>query len=268
MSSSYYSVIQYVPDQFADERVNVGVVVISPETGYSKAFFPDAERRARRLSPGAKLDFIDRLRRDLDARMPSREGQKKLGLIEPLTIDTLAEMHLERSNMLQFTAPRPSSADPEELVERLTAIYLPPLPQWHRSRGTNAVRGAIRRAIHEVGLGEHLREGVTARGRHDVYTFSFGLENGEIRHIIDAVSLGRLNKEEVRDDLHATAYRFEDLRKAHFGAPLSLVVEPGDETMLRRAQSILSDIDGAKVVVESGLPRWANKVQRQFHETA
>jgi hypothetical protein len=264
MPRTYYSVIQYVPDQFADERVNVGLVVLSPESGYAQVLFPDSERRARRLNPSVKLDITDRLQRELEARLPAKGYQGKLGLTEAMSVQELTQFHEERGNLLQFTEPKPSSADPKELTERLAAIYLPPLPHWRRARGTPAVRGAIRRAITGVGLAQHLRPEFSARGKHDLYTFSFGLENGKVHHIIEALSLSRVNKEAVREDLYATAYRFEDLRRANFEAPLSLVVGSAGSEMLKKARSIMSDVPETMVVAEEALPRWANRVEREF----
>ena len=267
MPRTYFSVVQYVPDQFADERVNIGIVLIREDGGYAKAVFPDSERRARRLSPGAKLAVIESVRNEITGRLPADGYQSRLGLEDSLDVDDLMRLHAERGNLIQFSEPRPSSADPVELTSRLTSMYLPALPHWHRARGTAAVRRSIRNAISQVGLSDLLREEVRARGKHDTYTFSFGIENGHVAHLIEATSLDRVNKEAVRDDLYAMAYRFEDLRRAEFEAPLSLVVGSEKDDLVRKARRLLGDIPRTSVVLESGLPRWAAKVERTLSAT-
>ncbi len=257
MQRSYYSVIQYVPDPFAGERVNVGLVVLSADGDFGAIEFRDSRRRAQRLSPGANLDFIDAVRDELSARLPSRGRQRKLGLVRPLTLQDLRRRYEESGNVLQFSEPRPSSAEPEQLVQRLSDMYLPRLERAQRSRGSRAVRGVIRRAILATDARDHLRAEVAVRGLHDEYSFPFGLVNGTVRHVIEALSLERSNKDEVRADLYATAYRFEDLRRADFLPPMSLVVAaaPSDE-LLGTARSVVADV-GGRLVTESEVPDWA-----------
>ena len=51
MPLSHYSVIQYVPNPTAGERVNVGLVVVSPNSTFASIRFDNAQRRAQRIAP-------------------------------------------------------------------------------------------------------------------------------------------------------------------------------------------------------------------------
>lgn len=257
MPRSHFSIIQFVPDSFADERVNIGLVVIGEDSGFARAIFPEAARRAQRLAATPPIGAIERLRRELDARSSEHGSQQRLPFGGALSLDDLVRYHDQKANALQFTDPKPSSAEPAGLLKRLEAMYLRPLPQRRRARGVRAVRGAIRRVFATVGAGDMLQPDFVIRGSHDEYTFTYGLVNGSLQHVIQATSFQKKDQGQVRDDLYSTAYQFEDLRRNKILVPMSLVVAAtpvGD--LISTARSILTDVQ-ASLVLESELEDWA-----------
>src|SRR4051812_35427524 len=117
-----YSVIQYVPDPVADERVNIGVVA-----------FSDDDVRVRFLANWDRVRHFGltdvRFLKDFARRLGgavSAEPFLPLSIGQRTTIDAkrIAEIAGEWVNGIQFTEPRASLSSVEELIAEVAQRFL------------------------------------------------------------------------------------------------------------------------------------------------
>jgi len=114
--ASRYSVIRYVPNPISEESINVGVAVFG---GGPPIFrFVADWNRARRFS-GEATEFIERFARQISDR--------QIGIFEDSGIwdeEQLRKVLGHWHNSIQFTAPRASLKEPEELIEEVSTTFL------------------------------------------------------------------------------------------------------------------------------------------------
>ncbi len=118
---SRYSVIQYVPDPIANERINIGVVAFDNNTVLTK--FVKKWERVRNFG-GEEISFL----KDFAHRM---ENGAKDGLLfpgdEPNGVpnqERLLKIAQGWMNSIQFTEPRGSLNTVNDLLEDIASTYL------------------------------------------------------------------------------------------------------------------------------------------------
>jgi hypothetical protein len=123
---SFYSVVQYVPDVLADERINVGVVA-----------WGDGRVRVRWLRDWERVRLfaghdVSNLARDL-----AREGAG-------WTEEQVVRQAGRSGSVVQFTGPRPSIRNPDQVLVVMAKLFL-------RETGREACEGQESLPIVEVG---------------------------------------------------------------------------------------------------------------------
>jgi hypothetical protein len=96
---SYYSLIQYCPDPARLECVNVGVLLLCPETGFLDAKLSQNDDRVQLLF-GPNLDLVR-----FNAAKQAIKNRLKTENIRELK--DLSEFIATRANELRITQPRP-----------------------------------------------------------------------------------------------------------------------------------------------------------------
>jgi hypothetical protein len=131
--TSRYSIIQYVPNPIADERINIGVIVFDEEI--IKVHFL---RSWERVKAFGKEDI--RFLRDFAARMVKAS---KDGLLFPhydsnnelSRVDRVRKVSREWANSIQLTEPRGSLENIESVFQDVISTYLvdeiPPQKNTH-----------------------------------------------------------------------------------------------------------------------------------------
>lgn len=101
MQKAYYSIMQYCPDRFRAEAVNLGLVMLCPETHEVRVDLISDYRRARKLFGigGDELRSLKRTARNLKHRIESANGELH-------TDEDLAGFAASRANDLRLTPPR------------------------------------------------------------------------------------------------------------------------------------------------------------------
>ena len=263
MPPNFFSVVQYVPNPTTDERVNLGLIVLSADGRGSIAKFDEAMRRARRIAPpDADLSFLAEVQRELEARLPA-SGHRRRAVANALDIQGLRRLQRDAGNVIQFTEPRASSAPVRELADHLLSLYLPPLTRRTRARGDRAVRRTVQRAFEVSGLVDRVKTNSAVTGRHGEYIFDFVFVNGGPTHVVEALSFDKRDPQEVRSELYATAYCFEDVIASKRSNRPALVVGASEPTdLLETARSIISDI-AAEFVLEDHAFSWAERLAEE-----
>src|SRR5689334_1355465 len=106
---SYYSVLQFVPDAIADERVNIGVLVAEDGQPVMMQFLKKWDRVSK--FGGVDVTFL----RDFAKRLEIQQHET-LGL-KPWTMDDLKRVSADWTNSLQFTSVRASLKPAKVLLE-------------------------------------------------------------------------------------------------------------------------------------------------------
>src|SRR5579871_518087 len=182
--TSYYTIVRYVPDPIADERVNFGVIVFGDGSVQSK-FLRDW-RRVRGFGRG-DIEFLKQFAHDVESRTADQLALPDVG--RPVDEAAIREMIGGWVNSIQFAEAKASLLSAAELLQDVADRYLlmvPPVRKRPRDR-----RAAARFAATEVTkvlaerVGREVAESLVKRnqpvqGRVDQHQFDVIVENSQV----------------------------------------------------------------------------------------
>ena len=266
--ASKYSIVQYVPNPIADERINVGVVAFN-ENEVRVKFLKDWER-VRHFG----MEDI-RFLKDF-ARGMSKAAES--GLIFPG--DNREATYQERLNQLtrnwlnsiQFTQPRGSLEDVDSLLEDIVTNYLiEPASQKLKLRDrqdaarvtTSKIRKVLQQKFKEDAK-ELLKTGYTLHGSHDDHKFDAVVANGQPYLAAQGISFEVQIPETVQKLL---SYMVLDVKNYQPNLPIVIVVLPPKkeisnyreiQKLYEKATSTYSEL-GAQVLEENEVETWVSE---------
>lgn len=218
MVASYYTVVQYVPRPVAGERVNLGLIAYAGDKVVYA--FRDDFNRARVF--GAEdvtylKEVVEELKGAIDA------GEADAGVVERL-------VH-EWNGSVQFTAPRASLRDPEELLGEIQPLFL---VGWvSRPRNYRDRRAAVTLALRTLRgvLSEESRSvvkrGVSVVGEFDEHKFDVGAVNGRVVFAAQGISFEMPERKvELIREIDATAWMIDDVRRVQPELSISVIALP------------------------------------------
>jgi Protein of unknown function (DUF3037) len=268
--ASRYSVIQYVPNPIADERINIGVLAFNERT--VKVKFVSRWERVRCFGAASDLPVI----KDFATRM---KAAAEAGLLfpgdEPGDIpghERLAKIAKGWINSIQFTAPRGSLEPLDALLEDIAATYLMERPQQQfrpRDRQgaarvtTSKIRHALERLYDTETAKSLLKAKYSVKGNRESHTFDVTVANGKPILSAHGISFEVPTPEEFRKSL---AWMISDVKAAHPSLPLAIVALPplpetSDHDHLQSLYKSTVEIYqgmGAEVLPEEKVEDWAS----------
>jgi hypothetical protein len=274
---SYYSVVQYVPDPIANERINIGVVAFGDGMILSR-FSETWERRARRFGHEKDLsyvrDFVDHIQSADRTQFLNVWGEQRVSETE---IRRIAE---EWRGSLQLTVPRASTESPALLLEGVASKFLrgraTVAPYRSRMQGMHLAAHALRMAVDAV-TGQkdeaaHLvHRYVPINGELDHHQLDVGIKNGALLHGTWAISFDINDHIKVEHDIKRTAWSVADVRKVEARVPLSIFMllsqSHSDAKQLRDAKKMFRGLD-AEVVEEDSVLDWAKTIAERVVPSA
>ena len=142
--ATYYALVQCVPDPFADERINISVVVWGD--GRIRCRFTKDWQRVRRFgAPDVTTlrDFAQRL------QYASYGVQPLAGIPGPERFDEAALEDAIRgwAGVIQFSKPRASLRDLDAVLEDVAHRALRGAGTGRRRRGRNSVAAMVQREV-------------------------------------------------------------------------------------------------------------------------
>lgn len=151
----HFTIVQYVPDPLADERINIGVIVLDDDVHYD---FLSKWSRAKSFgridhSYSRAIQFKEELEELCLGMMPATQlSIPEMMPTSKKAVDIVKEMVESWSHVIQFTRLRPSKEPAEVLLARLSDRYLRQSPTKERvgkskPQVTSAVTAAIRNVI-------------------------------------------------------------------------------------------------------------------------
>jgi hypothetical protein len=273
-----YSVIQYLPNPLADERMNVGVVVYD-ETHVRARFVADWKRL--RNFANEDLQFLKSFAADF---------QRKAKTLQPLTGDDstdvapseLRSMITNWIHSIQFTTPRASLSPAAELLLELETRYLstprrvPAVAYRDREAARAVAKRGVRLGLQNVvdpstadGL---IRERGTLEGQFDKHIFDTVVSNGRPYFAVQAISFEMPDTSTLRRTIDATAWRVDDVHSLNPELPLGVLMLLPEQIsmgfgrahdMMERAKRVFESIGADVFVEEKTVLEWSEKVARR-----
>ncbi|MDJ0621100.1 MAG: DUF3037 domain-containing protein [Calothrix sp. MO_192.B10] len=229
--ASRYSVIQYVPDPIADERINIGVVAFNNNT--VRVRFVSNWERVRHFG----LQDIEFLK-DFARQMNNEAKQGLLFPCEKFSELTNQERIIKISrgwiNSIQFTEPRGSLDTVDELLEDIASTYLHEKNSALESKIKVRDRQATARIIKSKTLsalkrefGDHARELLKVNyeipGSSTSNKFDVVVANGKPYFAAHGISFEVDIPDTLKD---AVMWRISDVKSLQPNFPLAIFVLP------------------------------------------
>lgn len=273
--ASFYSIVQFVPDLVADERINIGAFTFGD--GRVRCHFLGNWARVQRFSP-QDISFLRDFARDMAAacrrmRQVDIAGRKRLGE------DELRRMIAHWGNGIQFTQPRASLDTPDELLDEVAGRFLrEPVTQRRERRDRRAAAGlaagSLIAALLRRGADERTAEHLVQRhepvaGKSGDHDFDVVLRNGVVYSAARALSFEIRGAEALSDEIGAAAWAIADVHRRDPSLPLGVVLLPpvdGSKTYGQAVQTFES-LD-APILTEGNLAEWASGVVERLPEQA
>ncbi|MFZ4665841.1 MAG: DUF3037 domain-containing protein [Prochlorotrichaceae cyanobacterium] len=268
--ASRYSVIQYVPNPIADERINIGVIAFD-ENGVKVQFLSQWDR-VRSFGSSSDLTTI----KDFAHRMKAAAAE---GLLFPgdesnhiPQHERLAKVSKGWINSIQFTEPRGSLETLDGLLEDIAETYLMESAQKKvtlRDRQiaarvtTSGIRKALEHRYDADKAKNLLKSKYLLKGRRQNHTFDVTVANGHAILSAHGISFEVQTPEDLRESL---AWKIADFKEEQPKFPLAVVALPPVVTTPDHDK--LSDLYqqtvktykslGAEVVTEEKIEAWAS----------
>jgi hypothetical protein len=268
---SRYSIIQYVPNLIADERINIGVLV-----------FDDTLVRVKFLTKWNRVqhfeltDDILFLRDFAHQMQKAAEAELLFPGDQPNDLpkhERLIKVARGWMNSIQFTEPRASLEDVENLLEDAVRTYLvePPVKEKKlRDRtaaaqiATSNVRRVLKQQYGDNKARELLKVDALLKGSRLEHKFDVTVANGRPFFVAHGISFEVQTPEQTVGDL---AFKIIDVKESKPNLPLAVVVLPptqgtSDRGRLERVyqQTIATYKDlGANVLKEDQVEPWVSE---------
>lgn len=272
---SRYSIIQYVPDPIADERINIGAIAF--DDSRVQVHFLSRWERVSSFAPVADVSFLRDFARQMD--QVSEEGllfpgDRPNGLSK---LERLTQLSQGWMNSIQFTEPRGSLADLDTLLANIVKSYLvepTPKPKKLRDRQAAAqvaktqIRTALKRMYDPDKAKELFRNNFPLPGSHKKHKFDVTVANGRPFFAAHGVSFEVQTPEQTLDSL---AFMIIDVKESNPDFPLAVVALPPTANSLepKRLQDTYHKTVatyqelGATVITENEVETWASAQLQQ-----
>lgn len=261
-----FTIVQYVPDPLADERMNVGVIVV--DGGRIEGRFLREWNRVRTFG-GEDVSFL----RDFAERVTqwTPDHPQIPGLAAGVRLDQkgLQDIVGRWHNSIQFTPLRGSLSSPAELLDQLVTRYLRHAPR--KRTGYRDRRKAAQVAFRELEdaflpvLGPDSNARITRnaeiRGKLDEHQFDVSVENGVPYLAAHGLSFEGPHTKDLEKEIDATAWSIDDVKSANKNLELAVVVLPPKSSRSKSFMRAIHVFEGLKadVVEEPDAELWAQE---------
>jgi hypothetical protein len=259
--SAYYSIIQFVPDPVANERINAGVVVFDGERVHAR-FVENWDRLHR---------FCDQDVTFLKKFAMEFKDRTRPGLLED-AVDgsTIREIAETWKSAIQFTSPKGSLLDLEALLDdsekRFLALDRRSVASRPHTRTSmkrfafEAAKLAFDRLGHPKGRAL-VKRNYSIQGEVEQHPFSLAIANGKPIVAAEVFSFVGGDRRSQERDVQATAWAFGDVRKRYSGLELAALVMKGEDPSpaYDQAERIFNSLD-IKLVPKNRVDEWADHV--------
>lgn len=267
---SRYSIIQYVPNPIADERINIGVLAFDDDI--VRVRFLSKWERVRCFSANEDISSL----KEFTWRMQKAAQQ---GLLFPgdqpsdkPKHERLVKVATGWMNSIQFTEPRGSLEDVDSLLDDIAQTYLLEAAskkaklrdrQAAAQVATSQIRRVLKQRYGDDRARELLRTDYPLQGGHMSHTFDVTVANGHPFFAAHGISFEVQTQEQTISSL---AFMIIDIKESNPELPLAVIALPPKEESpdhdrlekIYRQTKITYGQLGAKVLQEDQLESWAS----------
>lgn len=267
--ASRYSIVQYVPNPIADERINIGVVA-----------FDDNDVRVQFLNNWSRVQAFGRedihFLRDFAKRMNFAASE---GLLFPgdepdgtPKHERLKKIAQGWINSIQFTEPHGSLDNVENLLEDIAQTYLvnvvPTKTKRNRQDAARITTSIIRKTLisydDKPALKEMLKNDFPVKGSHKQHKFDAVVANGKPYFAAHGISFEVHIPESLQDSI---SWMISDVKESDPKLPIEIVALPPKqewqdyEKLNKVYQTTISTYRslGAEVLQENEVQPWASQ---------
>ena len=246
-----FSIIQYVPDPIANERLNIGVVVAANQRIHVR--FLHNWQRIKKIAGTDDLVYLRDFADFFESLALEVNPVSQLQLFEqPIEGSTAEDVFLwyaaNWNRSIQFTTPQPAIEDPQHLLERMALrCLMGPSAELKRATKTRnqligqtakSIRGAMSQASDQLELTRYLYTKISVPGELVKETkFDLALMDG---YVYSATQTLSFQSGDLRD-LHLLSrdavWSLSDLRNRWPRAVTSLVIAPPIASNLNRGKA-------------------------------
>lgn len=275
--ASKYSVIQYVPDPIADERINIGVLAFDDQNVRVEFLHHwDRVRCFSKTDTSFLHDFVKQMRESAESGLlfPSDKANNEIPPHE-----RLESFALESMNSIQFTQPRASLRDVESLIENVTAKFLVDKPkvksngrdrQYAARITTSKIRGAFNEyfSANNKKWKDYFKHDLSGqKGKHE---FDVVVANGTPHLAAHGISFEVQVNQLLIDSVY---WRVGDIKEQMPDFPIAVIALPPKhefldrqdrkrlENLYQKSTEILRGMN-TEVLDESQVEPWAKKTLR------
>lgn len=262
---SQYSIIQYVPNPIADERINIGVLAF--DENLVQVSFLNNWQRVKDFG-GERIDFLQDFAKKLQV-------QAKNGLLFPgdennkiPKQDRLLRISSHWMNSIQFSEPRGSLKDVEQLLNDSVNKFLVDINPPKQKRDRQAAAKFATRKVREVlteRLGKKVKQLVkpdySISGHYTQHKFDVAVANGKPYFVAQGISFEVNVNETIR---HSISFMITDIKQDFKNLSLAIVALPPkpDQDNYKKQKKIYENTMsmyeelGADVLEENNFDTW------------
>lgn len=269
--STLFTIVQYVPDTLADERMNIGVIVV--EGGQIEGRFLRQWNRVRTFG-GEDISFLREFAERVNKWTPDHPEIPGLAAGVRLDKEGLQEIVGRWHNSIQFTPLRASLSPREQLLDELSAQYLRHAPR--KRVGFRDRRRAAQIAFRELedaflpvlGLDTKAKiaRNASIQGKLDEHDFDVSVQNGMPYLAAHGLSFEGPHSKDLEKEIDATAWSIDDVKSANADLELAVVVLPPKSSTSKTFVRAVHVFEGlkAQVVEEDEAESWAQERAKQL----
>jgi len=255
-----YTVVQYVPNPTAEERMNIGLIVWDEKRVYSH-FVPDWSRA--RSFGGENISFL----KDFAGKVSklTSKARHDYGEFNPSHIQKLIDTW---TYSIQLTQPRGSLRDARGLLRDLSKTFLNPTKPVPGStvRGrVVAVRNAYKYVVDAVKdripkrARSYVKKHGPILGHYSPHAFDVVLANGNPVAGVNALSF-EIDPKRLEIEINSTAWMIDDVRLRDKEIPLAVYALPPkreDLPLFHRALKTFSGLNASVISNDAEMVKWA-----------
>ena len=236
-----YSIVRYVPNVASGERVNLGLLAGSEDTGEWTLHAVGQRSRARQLGGDAKalaavFEYLKRLTADLETRSGRTPAAGRRGECSEAWLRDLAG---RQRGIVQFSTPLPVDADSAEsaidmlwsdlIVGPIAEAQAAPPPAPAEAHTKRAATSSVSRVLKQANIAADL---LWTRPRLDAGGYSapvdFAVHNGSAAFLVNCWSF-QVRKKRLLTDIQSWAWAMRALRSNGGALSLEDGVDPAGE---------------------------------------
>jgi hypothetical protein len=266
---SYYSIVQYVPDPVADERVNVGVIAFGEGAIHSRFI-----RNWSRVEAfgGQDIAFLRTFADKVAHWSPPQVEIPGLEMGVRVSADDFRRLAGTWINSIQFTEPKASLLSPEDALHASLRFLREPITKTRTFRDRRVAIGLAFRELQEALMkraGPPAAKAVDryfkVQGTLDEHRFDVAIHNGKPLLAAHCISFEGPTTRELEKEIDAAAWSIDDTRSAFPKLSLGVVTlsPKGKSKTYERAVHVFEGLH-AVVISEHQVPEWAAKASEEL----